>query len=693
MSRRPTARSFRVVLAYELLLLLRDRRALLLAVVLPTALYPLLFLGQRGLERASRRAIEERRIVVACDLEGLEAKERLEDLLQMEGPADLREVRAENLRSIDPSAPVSPEEVEEVRRLAGGAEGVVLVAREVSGGGRSGSGAERGIALRVSYDGTNDVSLQAKRRVDRALDQFQKERRAARAIARIGEDPARGLDVSAVDVAAPSDAAGSSLGRILPLLAVIVVLSGGSYAALSVFAGEREAGTLETLLVQPAHAAALVAAKFSAVLITGLLTLLLNGASILFCLHRGLGSLPGASASAIQGAGIGSERLWLGVVVFFPAAVLLCALLCLACGRARTFREGQYTLLPLLLVCLVPAALASQDVDLDPLLAAVPLAGPSLALRDALRGSLSLPLAAWMFVASSLWAGAALLEVARSLGTERLVQSESSEEEIAMRSVQSRYALRWAWVAVFLVYVLGGVLQAWNLPWGIFLTLWVLLPGLALLSARGTARRARESLGAALHLVRPSLAHAAGALLVAPAVASLARVVFDWQRTVLPLPSRVEQGELLQGLEDVPFWLKIFLLAVSPAICEELFFRGALLSGLRRDLRATSCLAWQAVIFGAAHSSIYRFVPTAILGMIVTAVVLRARSLYPAILLHATYNTLIVARSTSRGSSGSPFRASSCCCEGAVPGVTLAWHRPWRAGTCVRRPRGLPDHR
>ncbi len=663
-SAKPRSRSFRVVLAYELLLLLRDRRALMLAVVLPTALYPLVFLGQRGLGKASQKAIEERRVVVACDLDGLEAKDRLVELIRAQGNVDVRDVHADALRALDGSASTTPPDADLLKSLADGPEGVVLVARATSD--------DPGIAMRLTYDGTNEVAQQAKQRVDRALDLFQTERRAARAVARIGEDPGRGLEASAVDVASPSDAAGATLGRILPLLAVIVVLSGGSYAALSVFAGEREAGTLETLLVQPAQAEALVGAKFGAVLITGLLTLLLNGASILFCLQRGLGSLPGVSPEAMSGVGLGAERLLLGAVVFFPAAVLLCALLCLACGRARTFREGQYTLLPLLMVCLVPAALASQDVDLDPLLAAVPLAGPSLALRDALRGNLSTPLALWMFVASSAWAGAALVEVARSLRTERLVQSEASEEEIAMRSVQSRYALRWAWVAVFLVYVVGGVLQAWNLPWGLFLTLWVLLPALALLSARGTARRAGERLATALHLVRPKLAHCVGALCLAPAVAELARMVFEWQRTVLPLPSSVEQGELLQGLADVPFALRLFLLAISPAVCEELFFRGALLSGLRRDLSAASCLAWEAVLFGAAHSSIYRFVPTGLLGMLLTAIVLRGRSLVPAMLLHAAYNALLL------GDVDVPALAWL-----AIPGVLLLF---WRGRDAASRP-------
>jgi sodium transport system permease protein len=401
------------------------------------------------------------------------------------------------------------------------------------------------------------------------------------------------------------------------------------------------------LLVQPAPAAALVSAKFAAVLVAGSLTLLLNAASILVSLHTGIFTLPGggsgAAAGPAQDFAVDLARLLGAGLVFFPAAVLLCALLCLVCGGARTFREGQFTLLPLMLVCLVPAAIATQDVDLDWLLATIPLAGPSLAMRDALRGNLQLPVTAWMLVANTAWAGAALGQLARTLDTERLVQSAGGEEEIGLRFVQSRLALRWGWIAVFLLYVVGGTLQAWNSIWGLALTLWVLLPTLAWLSARGTAKRAKDTVARALHLAWPRATHALGAMLLAPALAVLAKTVFDWQRHVLPLPSRIQQGDLLRDLGELPLGLRLLLLALSPAICEELFFRGALLSGLRRDLGAVRCVVWQALLFGAAHGSIYRFVPTAILGMVLTTVVLRTGSLVPAILLHATYNGLLIA--------------------------------------------------
>jgi sodium transport system permease protein len=95
----------------------------------------------------------------------------------------------------------------------------------------------------------------------------------------------------------------------------------------------------------------------------------------------------------------------------------------------------------------------------------------------------------------------------------------------------------------------------------------------------------------------------------------------------------------IAGLSPVA---QVALLALSPAICEELFFRGALLGGLRRDMHTWRVLAWQAFFFGAVHASIYRFLPTAIFGAVLAALVMRSRSLVPAVVMHAGYNAILV---------------------------------------------------
>jgi len=336
-------------------------------------------------------------------------------------------------------------------------------------------------------------------------------------------------------------------------------------------------------------------------------------------------------------------RLLFAAVLFLPAAVFLCAVLCLVCGRARTFREGQQLLLPLLFLSILPVLPATQgDVSLDALLAAIPLCGPSLALRDALRGQVALGLSAWMFVAQSAWAWWALSRLAKLLDAERVVQGVENEAETEARNIQSRIATRWAIVAVFAVYLVGATLQKWNIVWGLAATLWLLLLPLALLSARGTARRARESIGEALWIAPPRIVHALGAVCLAPALALAAKVLFEWQQRVLPMPSTQGDITLFQGDPGDHTWAMLALVALSPAICEELFFRGALLSGLRRDLPAWRAVAINAFFFGAVHMSIYRFLPTAILGAVLALLTLRARTIWPAVILHASYNGLLV---------------------------------------------------
>src|SRR5260221_3973164 len=157
----PGARAFRAVLAIELRLLLRDRRAMLLAVVLPTALYPLVFLGQRSMEGASRRAMEERRVIVACDLDGLAARARLVDLLRLEAPIDVLAVDATPLRAIEPGGPASRREREIGKSLAGGPGGIVLVGR----GGRG----DPSVPVQLYVDRAYDGALHARWRGPRGL--------------------------------------------------------------------------------------------------------------------------------------------------------------------------------------------------------------------------------------------------------------------------------------------------------------------------------------------------------------------------------------------------------------------------------------------------------------------------------------------------------------------------------------------
>lgn len=638
----PLLRSARAVLRTEVLGLVRDRRALFLAFVLPTLLYPLLLWGQSWLERFSRSSMEAREVRIALDLRALDARAAaaLRAELSSEGRIELVDVDASAVSALEPEISgekpaTTSERRAEVRKHFDAGLHALVVARSIA--------VEHAPFVRAYFDGSQDLSLEARRRAERALLRSQTALRGARLDERLGGDPASNLVPDPVDVASAADKGGAALARFLPLLAIFVLLGGASYAALAAFAGEREGGTLETLFVQPVPPLAIAAAKYAAVLGAGLLALALNLGSMLASAILGFGSLPGASA-AVDGAPLPLARFALGAACLLPAAAFLCAVLCLVCGRARTFREGQNLILPLLLASLVPVLPATQpDVELDWFLACVPLTGPALALRDALRGELVLGPALVMFAASTAWAALPIARLASSLEAETLLGDPGTPEEDARRRVESRTALRFGVSGVFAVYLVGGSLQAWSLIAGLAATLWIVLLGLASWAASGAARRARTTKTAVLGLVRPSIAHCVGAVLVAPALALLVQRLFALQKEVLPLPASMEQVDLLPGLSSQGLALRLALLALSPAICEELFFRGAVLFGLRRDLAPGKAIAWQAALFAVMHGSIHRLAPTGMLGIVLGAIAVRGGSIVPCMLLHASYNGLLVA--------------------------------------------------
>lgn len=632
----------RRVLATELLGLVRDRRALFSALVLPMMLYPLLFIGQGWLDDVSRETLESRTVTVTYDLSAADPalEERVLAALAQELPIELVEVDAAALLTLARGIEAGTAEGMRAERHAAQhqleQQGHVLLVALASDD-------VPPLRLRAYYDGTADVANEARKRVVRALDGLSAVIEHERLVELVGDDPARGLAPDAVDLASERDTSGAFLGRYLPLVAIFVLLSGGSYAALTTFAGEREAGTLETLLVQPVRSSAIAWGKLAAVLLTALATLVCNGGSLVACAALGLGSF----ADFAEGAGglaLSPGRLLAGTFVFLPAVVLLTAVLCLVCGRARTFREGQHVLLPLMLVAILPALPAMQpDVDLDVLLAAVPLCGPSLALRDALRGDVRWALTAWSMVAHVGWSWLALSRLAGLLDAEKLLQSHDDAAELAARRVRSRRALRFGFAGVLAVYVVGGALQQWEPVPGLLATLLVLLPVLALWCARSVARpepvRWRDALGLRL----PRVAHAAAALCLAPPLVLLVRALVEWQMGVLPIPSSMMDESLVPAeLRALPPLALVLVLGLAPGLGEELFFRGAVLSGLRRDLPPGKVIAWQALLFGAVHASLYRFLPTALLGALLAALTLRARSLWPAVLLHTAYNALAV---------------------------------------------------
>ncbi|NCA12238.1 CPBP family intramembrane metalloprotease, partial [bacterium] len=103
-------------------------------------------------------------------------------------------------------------------------------------------------------------------------------------------------------------------------------------------------------------------------------------------------------------------------------------------------------------------------------------------------------------------------------------------------------------------------------------------------------------------------------------------------------------ARLVALVQERPWWLAWLLIAVVPAVCEELLFRGWVLAGLagrrRSASRVWAAVGIQAAAFAAFHLLPERMPQTFVLGLVLGGLVAISGSLLPAVVCHLTHNSM-----------------------------------------------------
>ncbi|MFO0527299.1 MAG: ABC transporter permease subunit, partial [Planctomycetota bacterium] len=173
---------------------------------------------------------------------------------------------------------------------------------------------------------------------------------------------------------------------IIPLVLVLMTITGAVYPAIDLTAGERERGTLETLVAAPIPRLRILIAKLIAVLSVAVLTASLNV----------IGMITTIWAFRLDTLLIGESGLTLGMMskvfgLLILFAAFFSALLLVVTSFARSFKEAQAYLIPIILLSLGPGLMAlSPDLKLAGPMAACPLLNILLLARDVLQDNVQL---------------------------------------------------------------------------------------------------------------------------------------------------------------------------------------------------------------------------------------------------------------------------------------------------------------
>ncbi len=213
----------------------------------------------------------------------------------------------------------------------------------------------------------------------------------------LAKDLIHPFEIRRENVAPPAKVGGNIIGGIVPYMIIILCFTGAMYPAIDLTAGEKERGTMETLLCSPVHRVNIVLGKFLMVMTASVatiaLTLVSTAVSIVlagsFFAGRGaasvVGSAPGGAGGmipTIDPAGI------LGVFALIaPVAVLFAALLLTISLFAKSYKEAQSYVSPLIIVILIPAMMGMMPgIELGPKTALIPILNICLACKEMLSG-------------------------------------------------------------------------------------------------------------------------------------------------------------------------------------------------------------------------------------------------------------------------------------------------------------------
>jgi len=524
------------------------------------------------------------------------------------------------------------------------------------------------LELALYFDASRPSSLKAHDRALRILHGF----RWSRAKEMLdGQDSPLGskewFRIELSDVTHPDKTARRLMADWISLAMVVLVLATAGFASLDLFPGQRERGVTETLLVHPIAPLCLVLGKWTVCLAFSYLGTALNLSSLLVC--AALGLFPGKAQPLLLPA----SRIAWTFLLLLPFCVLVNSILVWAASRARTFRAGQGIILPACLLMLVPLYAARlPGVTLNAFFSLVPVTNVALALKAAFLHEIpGLPL--WLtFLSNALFSFLFLLAASKSLAVEPfLAAPEDASFEGGIRSY-AEGAFLFAGGIILLHYFVGSWMQSRNLVLGLALTFYglLLLPGILYAKRRGL--RLKD----ALRLRWPGLLDLLLAVGLSFPLASLVHALLKLQNLFLPMPGELEEAfRKLVLLGNLSGGWRLFLLAVSPGLCEEFFFRGVLLSELRRAQGPWRAVGWTSLLFGAAHLSVFRLFPTVAVGFYLGTIALKGRSLLPAMACHISFNALLLFFPEWPSTAASRPPSLGLCFLGSVLGIAWFWRR------------------
>lgn len=458
-----------------------------------------------------------------------------------------------------------------------------------------------------------------------------------------------------LDITNNAKKAGILLGQVIPFILIIGVLFGSIYPAIDVMAGEKERGTLETLFSLPISNMELVIGKYLAVSASAVLTSILNIVSMSCTLGYFMkaSSVYNPSEVSINYTRLGGAIFITTISIILFAMVVSALAMCI-CSFAKTFKEAQNYITPLMLMIMVPAYISMiPNIYLNKITATIPVINISLLIKSVLSLNTNMKMVGLVFIVNLIFVFISLVLLSKIFNSEdilfgekknfKLIQSRSSIKKGSMPGVSDG----------ILVYVLAFISLLYISPilmmrLGIFgntinQIILAFIPILVAIYIKSDFKKVFSIRKIKIKdMIRAVITWIVGLFLMSILMGILIKI-FPEQAKVAE-----ELNNIIKSSGNIV--TQILLFAVTPAICEEILFRGFIFTAFRDkktfgkedEKYIIPAIVITGLLFGIMHLDFIRMVPTSILGMIMAYNVYKSKSIISSIGIHFLNNLMSV---------------------------------------------------
>ncbi|MDY6916049.1 MAG: ABC transporter permease subunit/CPBP intramembrane protease [Candidatus Cloacimonadota bacterium] len=611
----------------ELLDLLRDRRTVVSSIVIPIILYPLIMIGFSGLMSRQEMKMEQKELTIYV-------QDNIQDEKSEKVFTKFKEI--ENLQIMQPVENSQLQTYMDLLR-EDSIQAVVTLNDSINSAGYE------VMQLNIHYNKAEENSSEVYRRLSNVLPEIEKELVASR-LKKLQVDTQilDAVETKTENVAPPTKMFGFVLGRILPYLLILITISSGAVVASDLVAGEKERGTLETILVSAADRMDIVVGKYLTIITISIVSVLLNLFSMFISVRHILFQVTTETAAISFQIG----HFLIILVLMIPLVTLFSAILLSLSTYSRNIKEAQSYQMPILFTAIILSMISLMPgFNLNYGFAIIPIVNFALLFKEILTDSFH-----WGYFFTVIGSTLVLDVIAVKLSlklfnNENVLFRTASEESYKFWGKSKReniFTPRVAIIVYFAVFLaliyIGGKWQLQEFVSGMFRTqlLLILLPVLVIL--RISKQNIKESLR--LKATKPLnyLMVVVGFIPILIVVIAITQII----NYIYPIPeSYLKNLSEIISMKNSSLLLNLAIIALLPAICEEVLFRGYFLNVFSKK-GFWKGIAIVALMFGAFHMSPYRIIPTGLLGAWLGYLALKGKSLYLPILAHFLNNAIVV---------------------------------------------------